>query len=181
MSGQPPSGQEPGPKNKGLTPVQIGGCVGAVATLLSLLVVRDLSRPVAPHGQPGSEGISPFVGGLLSGLGALAGMSLVALVGLARRRNREGQIPGRPAPAGAEAGGTAEPAPAHETQAGDNGRPAFRVAAGVAALLFGGTAVLVAVQGKGAFSDLLLVVVLASLFGWYAVRGRKGLPRFLSR
>ena len=105
MSGQPPSGQEPGPKNKGLTPVQVGGCVGAVATLLSLLVVRDLSRPVAPHGQPGGEGISPFALGLLSGLGALAGMSLVALVGLARRRNREGQIPGRPAAAGVQRAG----------------------------------------------------------------------------
>jgi hypothetical protein len=55
------------------------------------------------------------------------------------------------------------------------------VAAGVVALLFGGTAFLVAVQGKGASGDLILVVVLASLFGWYAVRGRKGLPRFLSR
>ena len=181
MSGLLPSGQEPGPKNKGLTPVQVGGCVGAVATLLSLLVVRDLSRPVAAHGQPGGEGISPFVVGLLSGLGALVGMSLVALVGVARRRNREGQIPGRPAAAGAEAGGTVEPSPAQGTQAGDNGRPAFRVAAGAVALLFGGTALLVAVQGKGASADLLLVVVLAFLFGWYAVRGRKGLPRFLSR
>ena len=181
MSGQPPSGQEPGPKNKGLTPVQTGGCVGAVATLLSLLVVRDLSRPVAAHGQPGGEGISPFVVGLLSGLGALVGMSLVALVGLARRRNREGQIPGRPAAAGAEAGGAVKPTAAQGTQAGDNGRPAFRVAAGAVALLFGGTALLVAIQGKGASGDLLLVVVLASLFGWYAVRGRKGLPRFLSR
>ena len=118
MSGQPPSGQEPVPKNKGLTPVQIGGCVGAVATLLSLLVVRDLSRPVAPHGQLGSEGISPFVVGVLSGVGALVGMSLVALVGLARRRNREGQIPGRQAATGAEAGGTVKPAPAQGTQAG---------------------------------------------------------------
>jgi hypothetical protein len=74
-----------------------------------------------------------------------------------------------------------KPAPAQETQARDNGRPAFRVAAGAVALLFGGAALLVAVQGKGASGDLLLVVVLASLFGWYAVRGRKGLPRFLSR
>jgi hypothetical protein len=108
-------------------------------------------------------------------------MSLVALVGLARRRNREGQIPGRQAATGAEAGGTLQPAPAQETQAEDNGRPVVRVAAGAVALLFGGTALLVAVQGRGAFGDLLLVVVLAFLFGWYAVRGRKGLPRFLNR
>src|SRR5690349_20783249 len=130
MSGQPPSGQEPAPKNRGLTAVQIGGCVGAAATLLSLLIVRDLSRPVVVHGRPGAEGLSPFVVGLLSGLGGVAGMSLVALVARARRRNREAHTPALPAGPEAEAGPTLQPAPPPETPVEDNGRPVFRIAAG---------------------------------------------------
>jgi hypothetical protein len=51
----------------------------------------------------------------------------------------------------------------------------------VVALLFVVGLPLMAQNSKRAPADLVLVGVLAIMFGWYAVRGRKGLPGFLTK
>jgi len=74
-----------------------------------------------------------------------------------------------------------DPAPAQEGQAKGNGSPILRVAAGVLALLLAGFPAFGAANGKLALGDLVFMQALALMFGWYAVRGREGLPRFLTK
>jgi hypothetical protein len=83
MSGQLPSGgQQPPPKAKGLTPVQIGAGVGAALTVLVLFGLRDLSP------QGGGGNLSNFLIGVCGAIGALLGMAIVSLVNLIRHRKR---------------------------------------------------------------------------------------------
>jgi len=178
MSAQSPSEGQPPPKNKGLTPVQIGACVGATFTCLCLYVVRDVSHRVAPQGGPGGEFLSPVVLGLLSAIGALAGMSIVALVSFVRRRKGKADIQdSQTADAGAQTGAPGHPAPAQETKAEGDGSPILRVAAGVLALLLAG----IGAADSKTLGWLVFMEAFALMFGWYAVRGRKGLPRFLTK
>jgi len=178
MSAQSPSEGQPPPKKKGLTPVQIGAGVGAAVTCLFLLVVRDLSRPVAPQG--GVEGgVSNFLLGVWCGIGALVGMAIVALVSLVRRRKTKADIQDhQTADAGAQTGAAVHPAPAPEAKAERNGSPILRVAAGVLALVFAGVLALMAIHGRLTLGNLVLMAALGFVCAWYAVRGRKGLPRF---
>src|SRR5262249_41366961 len=97
----PSKGQRP-PAKKGLTPMQIGGGVGAAATCLFLLVVRDLSRPVGGQDAVGGDSFpspvtvlsitfsSNFLLGVWSAVGGMVGMAAVALISMVRRRNKEG-------------------------------------------------------------------------------------------
>jgi len=78
-------------------------------------------------------------------------------------------------------GAAVDPALASEVQAEGNGSPILRVGAGVVALLFAGILPLMAINGKLALGNLVLMGVFGIMFGWYAVRGRKGLPRFLTK
>jgi len=75
----------------------------------------------------------------------------------------------------------AQPAPPEEAQPQGNGSPILRVAAGVMAILFAVVPLLRAAKGAPDLTGLALMEALALMFGWYAVRGRKGLPRFLSK
>ena len=75
----------------------------------------------------------------------------------------------------------AQPPPAEEVQAQGNGSPILRAAAGVMAILFAVISLLRAAKGKQDLTGLALMGALALMFGWYAVRGRKGLPRFLTK
>ena len=181
MSAQAPSEGQPPPKNKGLTPVQIGAGVGAAVTCLFLLVVQDLSRQVAPQG--GAEGgSSNFLFGVWCAIGAMAGMAIVALVSRLRRRKTKADTRNPPADdAGAQTTAAVHPAPPPEAKAERNGSPIFRTAAGAMALGIAGVSALVASQGRLAFLNLVLMTALGFVCAWYAVRGRKGLPRFLTK
>ena len=75
----------------------------------------------------------------------------------------------------------AQPAPAEEAQAQGNGSPILRVAAGVLAVLVAVMTPFGAAKGMLDLAGLVLMEALALMFGWYAVRGRKGLPRFLTK
>lgn len=87
MVGSSP-GRQLSPK-KGLTPVQIGGGVGAAVTCLCILVVRDLSSPDTSTAA-GDSGMPPnFILGISSGIGAMVAMAIVALVTVVRRRSRK--------------------------------------------------------------------------------------------
>jgi hypothetical protein len=109
-------------------------------------------------------------------------MAVVALVGLVRRRRRKADIQDHPsADAGAQTGAAVLPAPAPESKAEGSGSPILRVAAGVLALLFAGVPALMAIHGRLPLADLALMAALAFVFAWYAVRGRKGLPRCLTK
>jgi hypothetical protein len=84
MSGQSSSAPEQPPATpKGLTPSQIGACVGAALTFLSLLVVRELSPP----GESGNP--SYFLMGVLSGFGGIAVGGVVSAVNFLRRRRKQ--------------------------------------------------------------------------------------------
>ena len=78
----------------------------------------------------------------------------------------------------AQPSAAAHPAPAQEAQAVGSGSPILRVAAGVLALLFAGFG---AVGSNRTLGGWVFMEAFALLFGWYAVRGRKGLPRFLTK
>jgi hypothetical protein len=107
-------------------------------------------------------------------------MAVVALVGLVRRRKRKADIQDHPtADAGAQTGAAVLPTPAPEAKAEGSGSPILRVAAGVLALLFAGVPAFMAIHGRIGLADLAAMGVFAFMFGWYAVRGRKGLPRCL--
>ena len=75
----------------------------------------------------------------------------------------------------------AHAAPPEEAQAQGNGSPVLRAAAGGMAILFAVVPLLRAAKGAPDLAGLALMEALALMFGWYAVRGRKGLPRFLSK
>lgn len=75
----------------------------------------------------------------------------------------------------------AQPAPAEEAQAQGNGSPILRVAAGVLAVLVAVMTPFGAAKGMLDLAGLVLMEAFALMFGWYAVRGRKGLPRFLTK
>ena len=99
----PSKGQRSSGK-KALSPVQIGGCAGAAATCLILLVVRDLTPPVGGQGAVGGEPFpspvtfesvtlsSDVLLGVWSAVGSMAGMAVVALISMVRRK-RDGVIP----------------------------------------------------------------------------------------
>jgi len=164
MNGQPPSAPGAAPQNQGLSPVQIGACVGAAVACLTVLVARDLSGPVSP---PGDGGISPgLLLGIWSGLGAIAGMAIVALASHLRRRTRNADHqPTAEGPQALAPGG----------QPDHNGSPTLRVLSGVVAVLFAVTPIV----GRWAFNDVVLMEVLAAAFAWYAAFGRRGRPRSL--
>jgi hypothetical protein len=110
----------------------------------------------------------------------MVGMAAVALVGLVRRQKRKADIQDHPtAVAGAQTGAAVPPAPEPEAKAEGSGSPILRVAAGVLALLFAGIPALEAIHGRLALGGLVFMEAFALAFAWYAVRGRKGLPRFL--
>ena len=181
MSAPSPSDGQPPPKNKGLTPMQIGAGVGAAVTCLFLLVVRDLSRRVAPPGG-GEGGVSNLLFGIWCAIGAMAGMAIVALASRLRRRKTTADILNPPAgDVGAQTDTAALPAPAPEAKAERNGSPTLRVAAGVLALVIAGVSALTAIQGRLNSANLVLMAALGLVCAWYAVRGRKGLPRFLTK
>jgi hypothetical protein len=71
-----------------LTPLQIGGGVGAAATCLLLLVLRDVSSPVR---QPGVPGTPDFLLGVWSAVRGLVGMALGAAFDAIRRRRLKHQ------------------------------------------------------------------------------------------
>jgi hypothetical protein len=86
-----------------------------------------------------------------------------------------------PAAGDRKTGAAVDPALASETQAEGNGSPILRVGTGVLALLFAGILLLMAINGRLSLGNLVLMAVLGIMFGWYAVRGRRGLPRFLTK
>ena len=61
--------------------------------------------------------------------------------------------------------------------------PLLRAAAGVISLFFTFAAVLILINGdkEAGLTFGLFLLVLPLVFGWYALRGRNGLPRFLTR
>jgi hypothetical protein len=84
----------------------------------------------------------------------------------------------------AEPGPAADDTWATEAQAAGNGSPIARGAAGVLALLFAWVLGRDVANGKLAELSTYRVLQIAAfvvLFGWYAVRGTKGLPRFLKK
>jgi hypothetical protein len=134
MSGRSPSSpQQPPPKVRGLTAVQIGAAVGAALTALFLFALRELS----PQGGAGS--ISNVLIGVLAGVGAILGMAVVSLVNFIRHRKAKENVQDG-------VGGDKTDAPLHAAQvpkaeAEGNGNPILRVVAGVLAVLFAGGAV----------------------------------------
>jgi hypothetical protein len=67
-----------------------------------------------------------------------------------------------------------------EPCAEESSRPILRVFAGLLALFFAGVPIILLATGKP-IGDLILVPALGLMFGWFAVRGKKGLPRFLAK
>ncbi len=174
MSEQLPAApQQPPSKAKALTPVQIGGGVGAALTVLILFGLRDLS----PRGGGGN--LSNFLIGVLGGIGAILGIAIVSLVSFVRHRNRRGAV--QDAAAGDKTDVAARAAIAPAAQAEGNGSPILRAVAGVLALLFAAMLPLMIAQGGMTWDGAVLMLALALVFGWYAVRGRKGLPQFLTK
>ena len=168
----PHAPQQPPPKAKGLTPVQIGAGVGAALTVLILFGLRDLL-------PQGGGNVSNFLIGVCGAIGAMLGMAIVSLVNLIRHRKRGEAVPDTVA--GEKPDAAVHPAIAPEAQAEGNGSPILRVAAGGLGLLFAGILPLMIAQGGGTWGGAVFMVALALMFGWYAVRGRKGLPQFLTK
>jgi hypothetical protein len=169
----PPARQETPAKTKRLTPAQIGAGVGAALTVLLLFGLRDLS----PQGEWGN--LSNFLIGVLGGIGALLGMAVVSVVNFIRHRNRQEGV--QDGVAGEKTGAAVRPALGPGGQRGRNGHPVFRVAAGFLALLFAGVLALMLAQGRLSWDGGLLMAALVIMFGWYAARGNKGLPQFLTK
>jgi hypothetical protein len=112
----------------------------------------------------------------------LAAEELAELLNAQKRQNSPPESAGLTrAVAGAQTSVPPYPAPVRAVPVEGNGSPVLRVAAGVLALLFAWLLPLMAAQGKLASADLVIMAAFALLFGWYAIRGRKGLPRFLTR
>jgi hypothetical protein len=103
-------------------------------------------------------------------LGAAIG-SLVTVV-----RRRKGEAGTQAGAAEDKAAATVPSAATPAAQAEDNGSPFLRVAAGVLAVLFAVFLPVMASQQKEPWGGIVLMAVLALLFGWYAIRGRKGFP-----
>ena len=174
MSEQSPSApQQPPAKTKGLTPAQIGAGVGAALTVLILFGLRDLSL------YGGAGNLSNFLIGVLGGIGAILGMAVVSLVNFVRHWKRRAAAEDAVAGDKTEMAAPAAISPATQVEA--NGSPILRVGAGVLALLFAGTLPLMIAQGGTRWDSAVLMLALALMFGWYAVRGRKGLPQFLTK
>jgi hypothetical protein len=111
----------------------------------------------------------------------LSAEELAALMNEHRRRSLPPADEEAAAVAPPQPSAPAQPAPAEEAQAQGNGSPILRVAAGVMAILFAVIPLLRAAKGAPDLTGLALMGALALMFGWYAVRGRKGLPRFLTK
>ncbi|MCX5677362.1 MAG: hypothetical protein NTX87_20450 [Planctomycetota bacterium] len=106
---------------------------------------------------------------------------LAAILNAQKRRSLP-RAAGEAAPvAPPEMSARAQPAPAEEAQAQGNGSPVLRVAAGVLAILIAVFLPLGTARGTRGLANLAFMGALALMFGWYAVRGRKGLPRFLTK
>jgi hypothetical protein len=86
VAAQSSSPAHPPVKKHALTPVQIGACVGATVTLFLLIVIRELSGSIVAHGEDGGGSLLNLLMGVWIGIGALAGMAIVALVRMVRRR-----------------------------------------------------------------------------------------------
>jgi hypothetical protein len=156
-----------------LTPVQIGAGVGAGLTVLMLFGLRDL----APQGA--AANLSNLLIGVLGAIGALLGMAIVFLVnGIRHRRRPEPAQEGVP---GEKAGAAVQPALAPRGQGERNGNPILRVGAGLLALLFAGSLPMMIAQGRLIWDGGVFMAAVAIMFGWYAARGNKGLPRFLTK
>lgn len=190
VGAQSPSAGQPPSKKNALTPVQLGGCVGATTTASFLLVVRDLSRPlggVDANSFPPPVTVlsvtfsSDFLLGVWCAIGGMLGMAIVCLVNLIRRRRRGQAI--QEAVAGDKAGAAVYAAIVPEAQTERNGSPILRVAAGMLALLFAfaGILPLMAAQGSLRGDGVVWMAILAFMFGWYAVCGRRGLSDFLTK
>ena len=165
--------EQPPAKTKGLTPLQIGAGVGAALTVLILLVVRDLS----PRGAAGN--LSNVLVGVLGAVGAVLGIAVASLVNFLRHRKKEEDD--QKAQGATKTEAVVQPAAPPEGQAERNGNPILRVVAGLLALLFTAILVLIIAQGKLGWDGGVLMAAVAVLFGWYAVRGNKGLPQFLTK
>jgi hypothetical protein len=116
---------------------------------------------------------------VLAGLGAVLGMAVVSLVSFIRHRQRQLRVHDGVAREEARAAMQSGLAPGGQTER--NGNPILRVAAGLVALMFTAIVLLMLVQGQMGWEGCVLVVALAIMFGWYAARGNKGLPRFLTK
>jgi hypothetical protein len=169
----PPARQQTLAKTKGLTPAHIGAGVGAALTVLLLFGLRDLW----PRGE--AANLSNLLIGVLGGVGAMLGMAVVSLVNFIRHRKRpEGDQDGV---AGEKTGAAVQPALGPGGQRERNGNPFLRVVAGLLAMLFAGVLPLMIAQGRLSRDGGLFMAALAIMFGWYAVRGNKGLPQFLTK
>jgi len=111
----------------------------------------------------------------------LSAEELAALLNEHRRRSLPSTAEDAPAVAPLQTSAAAQPAPAEEAQAQANGSPTLRVAAGVLAVLVAVITPFGAAKGMLDLAGLVLMGAFALMFGWYAVRGRKGLPRFLTK
>ena len=111
----------------------------------------------------------------------LSAKELAALLNEHKRRSLPPAAEEAAAAITPEMSARAQPAPAEEAQPQGNGSPVLRVAAGVLAILIAVVSLLATTKGSRGLADLALMGALALMFGWYAVRGRKGLPRFLTK
>jgi len=73
---------------------------------------------------------------------------------------------------------TALPSPTQASEAEDNGSAIARVAAGLLAVLFA-AAPFMATDGKLDLTMAVVMIVMACMFGWYAVCGKSGMPQWL--
>jgi hypothetical protein len=127
---------------------------------------------VGKKSKPRADGYDEFLGGAFR----LTPDQLADLLNQHNQsslRTRESKVP-------SEAGVATVPSLAAEAETGGNGKWTSRVTAGVLALLFGGTGLLMATEGKLDLASLVLMEALAFMFACYAIRGRKSLPYFLS-
>ena len=111
----------------------------------------------------------------------LSAEELAALLNEHRKRSLPSTAEEAGAVAPPEMSAPAQAAPAEETHPQGNGSPVLRVAAGVLAILLAVFLPLGTARGTRGLAGLAFMGALALMFGWYAVRGRKGLPRFLTK
>ncbi len=71
--------------------------------------------------------------------------------------------------------------PPSSAEAQDSGSPILRVAAGGLSLLFAGVLALAIARGGIGRGVAAFMAAFGLMFGWYAVRGNRGLPRALTR
>jgi hypothetical protein len=104
-------------------------------------------------------------------------MAIVALANAVRGRTGTVDARGDVTTVAGEHTDATPPTPVAGGRSEENGSPILRVLAGMLAVLFAAVPIL----GKWPPGDLLLMAILALMFGWYAAFGRKGLPPFLAK